>query len=206
MKTKTIIAALAALLLTAPGARGQVAWETPHMMPPGAPRGLGIYLMEVTPGGGLGAMVSYRRADAPAGLGFRGGLADGPFDDVSVFGGIDVSGFLVRESSDVPLDVLWSAGLGLGVGEYALLSFPFGVTVGKIFRVEEMTLNPYVGPRLVLDARFGDGAPGDDLDLGLAADVGVDLSFDPRWAIRVGASIGDREALAVGVVLPGAAR
>lgn len=205
MRTFTILA-LVALGMTAPAqsARAQVAWDAPLMVPPAAPRGLGVYLTDSSPGGDLGVLGTYRAADAPAGLGFRFGIADGPFDEVSVLGGVDFSGYLVRESRDFPVDLVWNAGVGAGVGDYALLSFPLGVTFGKVVAGDGVRFNPYVGPRLVLDARLGDDGPGDDLDLGLAVDLGVDVAFDPRWAIRFGGTIGDRDALAIGVVFPGA--
>ena len=48
----TLIAALLVLTLAAPPASAQVAWESPLMVPPAAPRGTGIYLTESSPGGG----------------------------------------------------------------------------------------------------------------------------------------------------------
>jgi hypothetical protein len=60
-------------------------------------------------------------------------------------------------------------------------------------------------PRVVLDAFFGNDARGSDLDLDLAVDVGLDLRLmrgGPMAgkSIRFAASLGDRDALAVGVV------
>lgn len=198
----TLALVLLALPLIASPGRAQVGWESPFMVPPAAPRGTGIYLTETSPGGGLGVLGTYRAADAPAGLGFRLGLAEDFSDDLAILGGVDFSGYLVRESADFPMDLVWNGGLGASVGDYALLSFPLGMTFGKIFTADGMRFNPYLGPRLILDARMGDAAPGDALDLGLVVDLGVDISFDPRWALRVGATAGDRDALAVGAVFP----
>jgi hypothetical protein len=58
--------------------------------------------------------------------------------------------------------------------------------------------NPYVAPRVVLDAWLGRDGPGDDVSLDLSFDLGVDIAFDPGWAIRFAASVGDRSALAIG--------
>lgn len=206
MKRHVTLALALGLSGAAPVA-GQVAWDTPFMVPPAAPRGLGIYLTDADPGG-IGALVTYRRADAPAGLGLRVGVAEDRTDDVAVHGGVDFSGFLVRETPDVPLSVVWNLGLGMSAGDWVLLSFPLGVTIGKVIDTEEVTFNPYLGPRIVLDARLGDDAPRDDeLDLDLAVDLGIDLSFDPRMAIRFAGTLGDdREGLAIGVVFPGAGR
>lgn len=205
LRKVTLTAVVVGLVAAAAPAGAQVAWDSPFMVPPAAPRGLGVYLMEGSPGDGLGVMGTYRAADAPAGLGFRAGLSEDGSDDLSIFGGVDFSGYLARESADFPVDLVWNAGVGAGFGDFVLLSFPVGMTFGKIVTSDDVRFNPYVGPRLVLDALLGRDAPGgDDLDLGLAVDLGVDLSFDPRWAIRFGATIGDRDALAVGVVFPGA--
>lgn len=203
--TMLVLTVLALGLLASP-ARAQVAWESPLMVPPAAPRGMGIYLTEGSHGGGLGVLGTYRAADAPAGLGFRLGLVDGPFDDLSVLGGVDFSGYLVRQNPDFPLDLVWNGGAGASVGDWALISFPLGMTFGRVLVADGVRFNPYLGPRLVLDARMGDNAPGDNLDLGLAVDLGVDISFDPTFAIRVAGSAGDRDALAVGVVFPGTVR
>ena len=155
--------------LAAP-AQGQIAWETPMLIGPGAPGGFGAYLMEPWPGNGIGVMGTYRTSPVPVGLGFR-------------------------------------VGLGEGIGEDALLSFPLGMSFGVNLESEGITFRPYVAPRVVLDAVLGDEDPpqgnDDDLDLDVAADLGLDLAFDPAWTIRFAASIGDhRDGLLIGVAFP----
>ncbi|MBI4540499.1 MAG: hypothetical protein HY704_13445 [Gemmatimonadetes bacterium] len=51
-----------------------------------------------------------------------------------------------------------------------------------------------------LDGRLGRDAPADELDLALSVDLGVDVTFVPRLTVRFGATFGDREALAIGIV------
>jgi hypothetical protein len=142
----------------------------------------------------------------PAGLGFRVGIGEDFGDDIAVFGGVDIGGTVVRASGDVPIDVLWMAGAGLGVGDDVLLSFPLGLSIGARLDADAATFVPYAVPRLVLDACFGDGpglcGPDDELELDLAVDLGVDLAFDPRWLIRFAATLGDRDALLIGLSFP----
>ncbi len=193
-------AGLALLLLASP-AKAQVAWDGPLMVAPNSPAGWGVYLVDPGPGpgDGIGVLSTWRGSTAPAGLGYRLGLAEGRGGGLSLYGGVDVSGYLVRHSNDFPLDVLWVGGAGLGVGDDVLLSFPLGASIGRDFEADGVWFNPYLTPRVVLDAWFGSGRQSDDLDLGVAVDLGLDMAFDPGWAIRFAGSLGDRRGLAIGM-------
>lgn len=183
-------------LLAAAPAESQVTWEAPLMVAPNTPAGWGVYLVDPWPGDGIGVLSTFRSSTAPGGLGFRLGLAEGPGGDLAVYGGFDVSGTLLRQSADFPMDMIWVTGAGLGVGDSALLSFPLGVSLGRDFQADGVWFNPYVTPRVVLDAWFGgDG----DMDLGLAMDLGIDISFEPGWAVRFAGTLADHEALAIGL-------
>lgn len=192
-------AALLGLLAAAPGARAQVAWDSPMLLAPGSPGGWGIHIMEPSPGDGIGVMGTFRSNPAPVGYGFRIGLAEDAGDDLAVFGGLDVSGHLLLPTSERPFGVLWLAGAGLGVGDDVVISLPAGISVGADIDTDDILFRPYVSPRVVLDIAFGTA---DDLDLDVAVDLGVDLAFAPTWSIRFGATLGDREALSIGVNLP----
>jgi hypothetical protein len=55
----------------------------------------------------------------------------------------------------------------------------------------------------VFDAFFDDDdeeADGDNTNLDLAVDLGLDLRFSPNFTVRFGATLGDREAVAIGLV------
>jgi hypothetical protein len=131
-------------------------------------------------------------------LGYRVGLAEDDLEEVAVFAGVDASGVFVAASDDFPIDVDWVTGVGFGVGDAFLLTVPLGLSAGRELQVEGMLFNPYATPRVVLDAFFGGEVPGNDLELGFAVDLGMDLSFDPGWAVRFAGTVGDREALAIG--------
>lgn len=192
---------LVSTFLFAGKAWAQVAWDAPLLAPPQPPAGFGIFLMEAADGD-LGVMGTWR--GRPGGLGLRFGVAeDAPFDDAAFFGGIDVSGIITRANTDFPLDLGWVAGAGLSGGELGvLLSFPVGLSLGRTFTSPDATFTPYVTPRVVVDAFFrDDDGPGDDddLDLEFAADLGIDPAFQRTWSIRFGATLGDRDALAIGI-------
>jgi hypothetical protein len=184
----------------------QVAWDAPFLVPPRVAPGWGLALLDPA-GGDLGVLGFWRGGSGAYGL--RGGVAEQGDDDLAAFAGVDFSGSLLRRDSDFPLDVDWIAGIGLGAGDEILISIPFGVTLGASFSGEGVAFGPYVSPRLILDAWTGDDDPPgdgpnrrrDSLDLELAVDFGLDVAFDPGWTLRFGATLGDREALAVGFAI-----
>lgn len=184
------------LSITAPAAEAQVAWEAPLMVAVDTPAGWGVYLADPSPGGGIGVLSTWRPRTAPGGLGYRLGIAEDRGDDVSVYGGLDYSGLIVPATEEFPLNMAWVLGAGLGVGDDVLLSFPLALAFSRSIQADEVWFNPYIAPRVTLDAFFGDGS---ELDLNLSADLGVDISFDPGWAIRFAGSLGSRDALAIGI-------
>jgi len=211
MRQRLFVLAAAGLLAIPATASAQVPWDTPFHMGPGQSGGLGIHLVdfETGPGSdGIGAAVTWRRAPVPGGLGFRAGLAEGFDGELAVFGGVDFSGYLVRESADVPLDLSWALGAGAGIGDYAILSFPASIIVGKTLDAEGVRFVPYIGPRVDLDAYLGrDGPQGDDLELAFTVDLGTDIVVSDQLTIRFGAAVGGsddaHEALSIGIILPG---
>lgn len=208
MRQRLFVFLSAGLLALPAAAAAQVPWDTPFHMAPRQSGGLGIHLVDFETGAagdGIGAAVTWRRAPVPGGLGLRAGLAEGFDGDLAVFGGVDFSGYLIRESADVPLDLSWALGAGAGVGDYAILSFPASIVVGKTLDAEGVRFVPYIGPRLDLDA-FLDRNAGDDLELNFTVDLGTDIVVSDQMTIRFGAAVGGdefREALSIGIVLPG---
>ena len=196
------------MLWAAQGAEAQVAWDAPMLVAPGSPPGLGIHLVDPE-GDGVGALVTWRSQPFPVGIGFRAGLFDGNRSDLGLTAGIDLGGALYRGSDETPVDVVWFTGVGLGIDDGALLSVPLGVSAGWVFADEQVAFRPYVAPRMVLDAYLDDDGPGegrgrdDDLDLDAAIELGADLAFSSNFIIRAAASFGGRDAVSIGVGLPG---
>lgn len=199
MYKRLLIMLLGLLLLTSGRAVAQIAWDAPYLVPPGATPGFGIYLMDVH-GGSLGVMGAWRSRTGSYGL--RGGIAEARDDDVGAFGGVDFSGRVNRANSSFPLDVDWVFGAGLGVADWVRVSVPLGLTLGHTFRGDGATFIPYITPRIFLDAQFDRDRDDDtDTDLGLAMDIGLDLRFARTgFLVRFGAALGDRDAVAIGLV------
>jgi hypothetical protein len=192
----TFVPGLFVALLWAAPAQAQVAWDAPLMVSPSTPPGWGIYLIDPSPGGGIGVVTSWR-GEGP--LGYRIGLAEDRREDLSVFGGIDISGEIIRATDDLPIDIDWVGGAGFGAGDAFLLSFPLGIAIGKELVGEGIWFNPYLSPRVILDAYLGDEDVDEDISLEFAVDLGFDVSFESGWAVRFAGTIGDREALGIGV-------
>ncbi len=199
--TTLCLTSIVAALLVAQPARAQVAWEAPLLVAPGTPSGLGLYLTDPHPGDLLAVMISFRDRGAPGGLGWRVGVTEEVGDRIALFGGVDVSGPIRDADSEFPLDLIWVSGVGASYFDDAFtVSVPLAMMAGRTIDSENARFTPYLGPRIVLDGTFG-GGPGDDTSLEVAVDFGVDLAFDASWMIRFAASLGDRDALAIGVVL-----
>lgn len=193
------VAVLLGLLFLFPGVvRSQAAWDSPLLVPPRAPAGFGAFVFEPEDGD-LGVLGTLRQEGWPNRLQLRLGVAGEEFGDGAVvLGGLDISGMMVRASQEFPLDVAWVAGAGIGVDGGARLSFPAGLIAGRTFPADDAAFTPYASPRIVVDALF-DG-PNDGLDLDIAVDLGLDIAVQPEWTIRFGGTVGDRDALAIGVV------
>ena len=196
---RTLMATLFLTSLAAPVA-GQIAWDSPALISPAVPSGLSIFFMD-PPGGDVGGLATYRRAAGPVGLGFRAALAEeSGTGDIAVSGGIDVSGFLARGVENSEVDVIWWAGGGVGIGNETVFSLPLGIVLGWTGAGGDVLLSPYGGGHVVLDLSSVDG---DSVNFDGVVDLGLDLVLSSGWMIRFGASLGDRESLALGLKLPG---
>lgn len=174
----------------------QTAWDAPPLISHVAPAGVSLFL--VSPAGGdLGGLVTFRHEAGPVGLGYRLSLTDeNASDDLAVAAGVDISGFLARGVEDSPVDVMWWSGAGLGWGENTIISLPLGALVGWSGQGGDVILSPYGGGHLVMDIS---DIEGDNVSLGGAFDFGLDVVLSSGWLVRFGGSVGDRDALAIGV-------
>jgi len=191
---RKFVLAIALTIGIAAPATAQV-WDSPFMVAPRPPAGLGLYLVDVA-GGDVGFMARWQPTSTSWAI--RGGIADS-YDDVALFGGVDISGALTRSRYEFPLDIDWVFGVGATIVPDFIISVPLGLTVGHTFTGDGTRFTPYLTPRIIMDAFFE--GPKDGLDLDFAADLGVDVRFQPGWAVRFGATLGDREALGIGVVI-----
>lgn len=181
----------------------QVSWDGPMLVSPSTPAGWGVHLVDLDPGNSLGFLATYRGRPAPVGLGFRIGVVEGVSDDVAVVAGVDAGGQIRLADADENLGLMWFVGGGAGVDGDVRVSVPAGLSLGYSFDEPSVSFRPYVAPRVVLDAFLGDElGREDDLDLGFAVEVGLDLLFDPAFGIRAAGSFGDRDAVSIGAIFP----
>ncbi|MEX2466757.1 MAG: hypothetical protein WD995_07595 [Gemmatimonadota bacterium] len=196
---KRFVFLLLALTLSPAAASAQIVWDAPSMMRPGAPSGLSLLLLEPHPGNEFGAVAIWRQSPAPVGLGLRVGVAEDATDDLAVMFGLDVSGPLSTLEGGGDPRLIWWAGAGVGVGDELVASFPAGIVLGWSIEGDGVVFAPSVGGHVALDILTG---PGDELDIDGSVDLGMDLGFTSGFQVRFGASVGGREALAIGVRLP----
>ena len=196
MKIRVFALTLCCLLGLAAEARAQVVWDSPSLIPPRAPAGTGILLIDAHRAG-IGVVGTWR--GTPRGTGLRLGIADG--DDIAVFGGLDFVSPLTTASPAFPLDISWFAGVGAGYDRWAVLSVPFGLAIGRTFGAPDVQFTPYLAPKLIADAHLGREPQNDnELELNFDVDLGFDVRFQPGWTLRLGAGLGSRSGLAIGVV------
>jgi len=148
-------------------------------------------------GGDLGGLITFRHEAGPVGLGYRLALSDEDASDgMAVSGGVDISGFLSRAVEGSEIDVMWWSGAGVGIGEEAVVSVPVGALVGWSGQGGDVILSPYAGGHVALDVSTIDA---DNVHFGGSVDIGLDVVLPSGWLVRFGGSIGDRDALALGV-------
>jgi hypothetical protein len=193
------LAVVAASAVATP-AQAQVAWDSPMVLPPNTPDGIGIFLLD-TDGGGIGVSAIWRSPIWNYGL--RVGFAEGRADDrISIFGGLDFAGPISRANPDFPLDVDWVLGAGVAFERQVRIAAPLGLTTGHTFHAEGASFTPYLTPRVVLDAYIGDEGPPyreRGLHLNMAVDLGLDLRLQQGLLIRFAATAGQRNAVAIGL-------
>ena len=198
------IATLLALAAPDP-ASAQIASDTPRLISPYATGGLGLHLLRpaTLPEDEDAALVTWALPGLPSGMRLRGGVGRSREGQRAGFAGLDIQAPLMRRSADVPIDLEWQAGAGVGVGQYVLVSMPVGLTAGVEWSSGAVWLAPYLSAGLTADLRLGEEAPAEEFGVDPSLDLGLDLSLDRgrRVVLRSAMSLGDRQALAVGLVL-----
>ena len=134
-------------------------------------------------------------------LTLEGGLLGGQGGSASqILLGAGVAYQLATVSEQLPVDVALTGGLGLSSGGGSTLTIPIGASVGRRFELDGgFVVTPYLHPQLALTrVAVGDVS---DTDLDLNIDLGANVQVNPTMAIRLGFSLGDRDALALGLSL-----
>ncbi len=94
-----------------------------------------------------------------------------------------------RATAEVPLDILFTAGVGLGLGDVNTLRVPAGISLGYRFDLaNDLAITPYAHPRLSLDVCGDCGS--NEVGLGVNFDVGANLDLTSAIALRAAAFFG----------------
>jgi hypothetical protein len=193
----------AVALATAVPAGAQILPDSPRMTGVLDEPSLGVYYLRPSalPGDDVGVLATWQPTFLPETVRFRFGGGTGAADQTAGLGGIDVR-IPLRNDSD-RLQLAWTTGIGASFGEWGIASLPIGLTVGAVYSEGAVTLAPWAGVGVGFDLQFGDEAPDEDFEVRPAVDFGLDLSFDRarRIRLRTGVSVGDRNALAVGLAI-----
>lgn len=209
LATRAAALAVAAAGLLPASARAQVAWDTPRMIGPETPSGLGVHWLraEVLPGDGDAVFGTWSLPGMGGAVTLRGGFGKGVDENNAAFGGLELRAPIARHSDTQPLDLEWSGGAGVGVGEYILVTAPVSVAAGRSWASGSVWFAPYVSVGAVLEYRYGDSdaVPDEEFEVQATAGLGADLSFDTarRFVLRVATSLGDRQSIAVGLLVSG---
>jgi hypothetical protein len=170
----------------------QLSWDGPALVGPYAPQGLSVFLLDPD-------LVHWRHDSASLGLGYRAGLARDPSGDLAALAGVDVSGILANAVENADVRVVWWTGVGGGLGNNLTASIPLGLAVGWRGLGDGNAFAPYAGGHVTLDLSTGQNG---HVNLDGTLDLGLDLTLVSGFVVRAAASIGGRDALAVGVRLP----
>jgi hypothetical protein len=198
------IAALVGLGLAGPSSvRAQVAPDSPRLISPHGSGGLGVHWVraEALPGDDGVLLGTWALPFLPDGMRVRGGAGKGAGGTNAILGGLDFQRPLMRRTPARRFDLDWQGGVGVSLGEWALVTVPVGLTGGVSWTSGAVWLAPYVTAGVAADLRLGDDAPAREFEVSPTMDVGVDLSFDTnrKLVLRAAAALGDRQALSLGV-------
>lgn len=107
---------------------------------------------------------------------------------------------LTTATADMPFDMVFGGGIGLtAFDDLTLFRIPVGVAVGHRFPLEgEFAVSPFVHPRLSIDRASAGGAS--DTETNLDIDIGASFELNTQMQLRLAATIGEAEAVAISFV------
>ena len=190
MKKGTFVAAAVAVMALGGAAEAGAQVFTLPFQPPRISNDVGVY---VNDGPGDLAIEGILRRGA---LGLRVGFAD-VADGGALLAGIDYRSPL-RLAGTAPVDLALTLGGQAMLGDADGFGAQVGLSLGYTFTSPELTVTPYLHPRLAV-VKLDTGAEDDEAELEALADLGIDLGFSPNLALRFGANLGEGANWAVGL-------
>lgn len=174
------------------------AWDAPSFFSPRPGEDIGLYIIRYE-GGGDPGFAGIWRQEGNINLGVRAGLAGGG-DLFSVgaefYGPLDVLG------PQSPLLISWIVGAGGTFNDATWLRIPLGLSIGmNLGSPGTIRIMPYVHPRVAFDLIAFDTPAGEETEseFNLDVDLGADIGLGQQFVLRVGATIGDLDAIGAGI-------
>jgi hypothetical protein len=173
------------------------AWDSPSFFSPRPGEDIGLYVIDAEGGGDLGFAGIWRQ-EGNINLGVRAGLAGGDHFSVGAefYGPLDVLG------PQSPVLLSWIVGAGATFNDVTWLRIPLGASIGmNIGTSSSIRIMPYIHPRVAFDLLARDTPAGEETEteLNVDLDLGADIGLGQQFVLRVGATIGDLDAIGVGV-------
>lgn len=183
-------------------AHAQILPDSPRLLGVLPEEGVGLFYLRPSslPGDDQAALVTWRPSALPEAVRIRLGGGIGAGETEAGLAGIDVK---IPIAAAGRAQVAWTSGLAASYGEWGVISLPVGLIAGAVWSEGSVTLAPWLGVGVGFDVQFGEEAPDDEFEVRPAADLGLDVAFDAarRVLLRGAVSLGDRSAVAVGLVL-----
>jgi hypothetical protein len=211
MLRRSLFLALVALPLLAPNARAQN-WDAPLFFSPRPMDDIGLYYVRTNDaffGQDVSGIKGIWRQSGNINLGVQLGIGDLKDAGNAILVGAEFYNSIGSVSRGGSFYAAWSLGAGATIGSgYADLSIPVGVSIGPRLGTGKTNLLPYAHPRVSLDITAYDDVNGDEqtiTDVGLAVDLGADLTLGDKLIVRAGYTLGGsndvrkRNALGIGL-------
>ena len=118
-----------------------------------------------------------------------------------LFGGAQYARIVATAGAGTPLDLLFTLGGYITVGDLSLLRVPVGLSVGRRLPLGgDVSLTPYAHPRFSIDVARSAGFPSHlSVDVDFGANLDVSKSFSVRASTLLTASTWFQNALGVSV-------
>jgi hypothetical protein len=193
MRARTWAIAIVALVGAAE-ARAQM--DAPSFLAPRTGDDIGVYIID--PGDAdLGVQGIWRQRGG-LNVGVRAGYLDlGEESLVTV--GAESWALVKGASDDFPVDVSVTFGAGVTFNGGTTGEAPMGLSIGRTANLGPIELQFYGHPRAALLFHVDVPEDQDELEFDARVDVGIDLVLVNALKLRVGATIGDYEAVGVGI-------
>jgi hypothetical protein len=124
-----------------------------------------------------------------------------PGEDIGLYlidaDGVDDIGIAGIRGIQSPLLLSWIVGVGGTFNGATWLRVPAGLSIGVDVDAGSLRILPYVHPRIAFDyVSFNDDS---DSELNFDLDLGADIGLGPQFVLRFGATVGEWDAIGVGV-------